>query len=66
MRTPEFFRDKVVLLGITIDNQLIFEVHKENLCKNSSYKIYALQRLRNLFIVMIAKALASSASIGAL
>ena len=34
-----FSKDKVVLLGITIDNKLTFEAHVENLCKKASYKI---------------------------
>ena len=31
-----FCKDKVVLLGITIDNKLIFEAHIENLCKKAT------------------------------
>ena len=34
-----FSKDKVVLLGITIDNKLTFEAYVENLCKKASYKI---------------------------
>ena len=40
-----FSKDKVVLLGITIDNKLIFEAHIENLCKKASYKLWALQKI---------------------
>ena len=38
-----FSKDKVVLLGITIDNELTFEAHIENLCK----KAYASYRPHN-------------------
>ena len=34
---------KVVLLGITIDNLLIFNGHIDNLCCTVSYKLYALR-----------------------
>ena len=34
-----FSKDKVVLLGITIDNKLTFEAHIENFCKTASYKL---------------------------
>ena len=55
-----FPKDKVVLLGITIDNRLTFEAHIENFCNKVSYKLWALQRIRNFLTVMQAKALASS------
>ena len=31
-------KEKVVLLGITIDNKLTYEAHLENLCKKASHK----------------------------
>ena len=55
-----FSKDKVVLLGVIIDNKLTFEAYIENLCKKASYKLSALQRIRKLLTVMQAKALASS------
>ena len=55
-----FSKDKVVLLGMTIDNKPTFEAHIENLCKKASYKLWALQRIRKFLTVMQAKALASS------
>ena len=55
-----FSKDKVVLLGIIIDNELTFEAHIDNLCKKASYKLWALQRIRKFLTVMQAKALASS------
>ena len=55
-----FSKDKVVLLGITIDNKLTFEAHIENLCKKAFHKLWALQRIRKFLTVMQAKALASS------
>ena len=36
----------VELLGITIDNILTFNEHINNLCRNASYKLYALRRIR--------------------
>ena len=36
--------NEVKLLGITIDNQLKFKKHIEELCKKSSYKLHALRR----------------------
>ena len=38
--------DAVELLGITIDNLLTFNEHINNLCRNASYKLYALRRIR--------------------
>ena len=38
--------DTVKLLGITIDNILTFNEHINNLCRNTSYKLYALRRIR--------------------
>ena len=37
---------KVVLLGITIDNLLIFNEHIDNLCRTENYKLHALRRIR--------------------
>ena len=53
-------RDKVVLLGITIDNKLIFEAHIENCYKKASYKLRVLQIIRKFFTLMEAKTIASS------
>ena len=38
--------DTVELLGITIDNKLTSNEHINNLCRNPSYKLYALRRIR--------------------
>ena len=38
--------DAVELLGITIDNILTFNELINNLCRNASYKQYALRRIR--------------------
>ena len=38
--------DTVELLGITIDNKLTFNEHINNLCRNPSYNLYALRRIR--------------------
>ena len=55
-----FSKDKIVLLGITIDDKLTFEAHVENFCKKGSCKLWALQRIRRFLTVTQAKALASS------
>ena len=39
--------DTVELLGITIDNMLTFNEDINNLCRNASYKLYALRRTKN-------------------
>ena len=36
----------MILLGITIDNKLIFKKHIENLCRTAQYKLHALTRIR--------------------
>ena len=59
MRTPIFFKDKVVLLKVSIDNKLTFEIQKENLRKKASRKFIYL-RIREFLTGMQAKALASS------
>ena len=37
---------KVILSGLTIDNCLTFKDHIDTLCRNASYKLHALQRIR--------------------
>ena len=37
---------KVILLGLTIENCLTFKDHIDTLCCNASYKLHALQRIR--------------------
>ena len=48
------------LLDITIDNQLKFKKHVDNLCRNASYKLNALRRIRNFLTVEKAKMLANA------
>ena len=36
----------MILLGITIDNKLVFKKHIENLCRTAQYKLHALTRIR--------------------
>ena len=55
-----FSKGKIILLGTTLDNQLTFEAHIENLCEKASYKLWALQRVRQFLTVMQAKTLPSS------
>ena len=35
--------DEVILLGITIDNKLVFKKHFENLCRTAQYKLHVLE-----------------------
>ena len=37
---------KVVLLGLTIDNRLAFKGHVEMLCSIANYKLHALRRIK--------------------
>ena len=37
---------KVILLGLTIDNCLTFKDHIDTLCRNASYKLHDLRRIR--------------------
>ena len=37
--------NEVMLLGITIDNKLVFINHIENLCRTAQYKLYGLTRI---------------------
>ena len=37
---------KVILLGLAIDNCLTFKDHIDTLCRNASYKLHALRRIR--------------------
>ena len=41
--------NEVILLGITIDNKLVFKKHIENLCRTAQYKLHALTRIRKYF-----------------
>ena len=36
---------KVVLLGLTIDNRLTFKNHVDMLCRTANYKLHALRRI---------------------
>ena len=45
----------VVLLGVTIDQQLNFKLHVDNLCRHAMYKVYALRRIRKYLNVTKAK-----------
>ena len=38
--------NEMILLGITIDNKLVFKKHIESLCRTAQYKLHALTRLR--------------------
>ena len=51
---------KVVLLGITIDNLLIFNGHIDNLCRPANYKLHALRCLRKYLSLEKAKLLCNA------
>ena len=53
------FRE-IGLLGIFIDNQLKFRKHIENLCKEASFKLHALRRIRKFLTVEKARILANA------
>ena len=38
--------NEVIFLGITIDKELVFKKHIENLCRTAQYKLHALTRIR--------------------
>ena len=48
---------KVVLLGITLDNRLIFKDHVDVLCSTANYNIHALRRIRKYLTLKKAKLL---------
>ena len=51
---------EVKLLGITIYNQLKFKIYVEDLCKETSYKLHVLRRLRPYLASDKARPLANS------
>ena len=48
------------MLGITIDNDLKFENHIEDLYKKASYKLHAFRRIRGYLTVKKARILANA------
>ena len=52
--------NEVKLLVITIDNELKFKKHTEDLCKKASYKLNAFRRTRGYFTVEKARMLANA------
>ena len=48
------------LLGITIDHELKFKKHINELCRKASYKLHALQRIRRYLSVDKARLLANA------
>ena len=40
--------DKIILLRFTLDNHLIFEDYKNNVCQTTICKLHTLQRIRKL------------------
>ena len=54
--------DEVELLGITIDNDLNFKKHIENLCRTAQYKLHALRRIRKYLTLDKAKLLGNASS----
>ena len=52
--------NEVKLLGITVDNELKFKNHIEDLCKKASCKLHALRRIRGCLTVGKARILANA------
>ena len=52
--------NEVKLLGTTIDNELKFKKHIEDLCKKASYKLHALRRIRGYLTVEKARMLVNA------
>ena len=52
--------NELKLLGITIDNQLNFKKHIEELCKKASCKLHALRRIRGYLTVEKARILTNA------
>ena len=52
--------NEVKLLGVTIDNELKFKKHVEDLCKKASYKLHVLRRIRGYLTVEKARILANA------
>ena len=52
--------NEVKLLGITINNELIFKKHIEDLCKKTSYKLHVLRRIRRYLTAEKARILANA------
>ena len=53
-------KEEVLLLGITIDNEVNFKKHIGNLCRTAQYKLDALIRRRQYLTVEKARILGSS------
>lgn len=53
-------KEDVLLLGITIDNEVSFKKHIGNLCRTAQYKLQALISRRQYLIVEKARILGSS------
>ena len=51
---------EVKLLGMFVDNKLKFKKHIEDLCKQASYKLHALRRIRGYLTVKKARMLANA------
>ena len=52
--------NEVKLLGTTINNELKFKKHIEDLCKNACYKLHALRSIRGYLIVEKARILSNA------
>ena len=53
-------KNEVILLGITIDHELKFNKHIEDLCKQASFKLHALRRIRKYLGIKKARILANA------
>ena len=50
---------EVKVLGITIDNKIIFKKHIKDVCKKASFKLHALKRIRTYLAVEKARLLSN-------
>jgi len=57
---PIPFNEEIHTLGVTIDSQLSFNTHVDNLCRTGYYHIRGIRRIRNVISESDANALASS------
>ena len=53
-------KNEVILLGVTIDYELKFNKHIEDLCKRASFKLHALRRIRKYLGIEKARILANA------
>ena len=53
-------QNETILLGITVDHELKFNKHIEDLCKRASFKLHALRRIRKYLEIEKGRILANA------